>query len=151
MNTRTNPAIPAFAASLCLAAAAGLTGLQRSVPARPPEPDPAPALIERGRYLVHDVAMCVQCHSPRDENGNLLEGALLTGAPMPVRSPFPGRDWAMRTPNLRGMMFLSDEQALHLLCDGIAHTGRPPDPPMPPFRMTRDDASAVIAYLRSLR
>jgi len=27
----------------------------------------------------------------------------------------------------------------------------PPQPPMPPFRMTRDDAEAVVAYLKSLR
>src|SRR5262250_32718 len=37
-------------------------------------PEPSSPLIERGRYLANDVAMCVQCHSPRDENGALIEG-----------------------------------------------------------------------------
>jgi hypothetical protein len=112
--------------------------------------DPPAAQIERGRYLVHDVAMCVQCHSPRDESGALIETKLLSGAPMPVRSPFPGQTWAAKTPDLRGLNFLDEKQAINLLCNGIAHTGLPPQPPMPPFRMTRDDALAVYAYLKSL-
>ncbi len=94
--------------------------------------------------------MCVQCHTPRDEKGDLLAGREFAGAPIPVRSPFPGRDWATQAPNLRGLTGLSDEQVVHLLCDGIAHTGGPPMPPMPPFRMSREDAEAIVAYLRTL-
>ena len=29
-----------------------------------------PALIERGKYIVENVAMCERCHTPRDEHGN---------------------------------------------------------------------------------
>ena len=42
---------------------------------------PAPSgEVERGRYLVHHVAMCVQCHSPRDRYGELEQNRLLRGA-----------------------------------------------------------------------
>ncbi|MBI3119919.1 MAG: hypothetical protein HYZ00_14605, partial [Candidatus Hydrogenedentes bacterium] len=33
--------------------------------------------LARGRYLVEDVAQCIQCHSPRDTNGNLIQSSLL--------------------------------------------------------------------------
>jgi len=140
-----------LAGFLCLAVDAAGDGSSARASARVSEQSPPAGLIERGRYLVHNVAMCVQCHSPRDENGELIETALLTGAPMPVKSPFPNRIWATRTPSLRGLSFLSEANAMRLLREGIAHTGKPPDPPMPPFRMTPEDASAVIAYLKSLK
>ncbi len=82
-----------LAGFLCLAVAAAGDGSSARASARVPEQSPPAGLIERGRYLVHNVAMCVQCHSPRDENGELIETALLTGAPMPVKSPFPNRIW----------------------------------------------------------
>jgi hypothetical protein len=34
---------------------------------------------------------------------------------------------------------------------GISRTGRPPRPPMPQFRLTRPDAEAVLAYLKSIK
>lgn len=106
--------------------------------------------VERGRYLVHHVAMCVQCHTPRDARGNLVDLRLLQGAPVPVRSPYAG-SWAFRAPWLAGLPGLSRNDLVHLLRTGIVpRTGRPPEPPMPPFRMTERDARAVAAYLASL-
>ncbi|HUJ09266.1 MAG TPA: c-type cytochrome [Verrucomicrobiae bacterium] len=107
-------------------------------------------LIARGEYLTHHVAMCVECHSPRDENGNLINTELFRGASMPVKSPFPGQNWAVRAPNIAGLTGFTDEQVLTLLMHGQAVGRKKPLPPMPPFRMTREDAEAVIAYLRSL-
>src|SRR4051812_16166439 len=43
--------------------------------------------VVRGDYLVHNVAMCVQCHTPRTHDGTLLMNQQLQGAPMPVSSP----------------------------------------------------------------
>lgn len=143
MNTWALVEVSALTAAIGLSAA--------GFASRSAGPEPSSALVERGRYLVNDVAMCVQCHSPRDENGVLIEGQHLTGAPMPVRSPFTGQTWATRVPPIRGLNFLDESQAVNLLTKGIAHTGNPPDPPMPPFRMTPDDARAVYAYLKSLK
>jgi len=109
------------------------------------------ALVDHGRYLVHQVALCVQCHSPRDESGRLLETRLLSGAPIPVASPFPGQSWAYQAPNIRGMVGYTEEEGIRLLTEGITRGGTPPRPPMQPFHLSRDDARAVVAYLKSLR
>ena len=113
--------------------------------------DPNSEDVERGRYLTHDVAMCVQCHSPRNDKGEIRRGEEFSGAKIPVASPFPGPPWAVQAPNLRGLLGFSDAAMFRLLAEGIAHTGAPPQPPMPPFRMNRADAAAIIAYLRSLK
>ena len=106
--------------------------------------------VEHGKYLVHDVAQCVQCHSPRDGNGALLADRLLTGAPIPVRSPFPGQEWAYRAPAIAGMPGYTEEDAIRLLTRGIARSGQPPRSPMLQFHMTEQDARDVFAYLKSL-
>jgi hypothetical protein len=118
--------------------------------ALPTSPAERAALVAHGEYLANSVAMCVQCHSPRDEEGNILESEKFTGAPMPVRSPFPDTLWALRAPNIRDLPGFTDEQIIALLMTGHA-TGRPaPMRPMPPFRMSLYDAQSIVAYLRSL-
>jgi mono/diheme cytochrome c family protein len=109
------------------------------------------ALLERGRYLVHHVAMCAQCHSPRDEKGVLKEGELLQGAVVPLRSPYANQTWAFRAPRLAGLPGRTSSELVTLLTTGKTSEGRTPLPPMPPFRMSAEDASAVAAYLASLR
>jgi mono/diheme cytochrome c family protein len=107
--------------------------------------------IRRGEYLVNSVAMCVQCHTPRNERGDMIRLQLLRGANMPVRSPWPDDEWAARTPSLAGLPGgWSEQDVIKLLMTGQDPTGRSPQPPMPPFRMNREDAAAVAAYLRSL-
>lgn len=108
-------------------------------------------LVERGRYLTHDVAMCVQCHTPRDRRGALIESEEFRGAPNPLPAPFPGIPWALRSVNIRGLGDLPEEAVLRILTTGIGRQGKPPDPPMPRFRMSQADAQAIVAYLRSLR
>jgi mono/diheme cytochrome c family protein len=107
--------------------------------------------IARGSYLVNSVAMCVQCHTPRDASGDLDRSRLLKGAPIPLQSPFPNRGWAFAAPTIAGLPGLSDEDAITLLTTGRRPTSTAPKPPMPPFRLTREDAEAIVAYLRSLR
>jgi mono/diheme cytochrome c family protein len=105
---------------------------------------------EHGRYLVHHVAMCVQCHTPRDEHGRLIEAKLLRGDALPVASPFRDIRFAFRAPHIAGLPGYTKEQAVRLLTTGIAANGQAPLAPMPPFRMTREDAEDVVAYLASL-
>jgi mono/diheme cytochrome c family protein len=106
--------------------------------------------IQRGKYLVLHVAMCVQCHTPRDQQGRLDETRLLRGAPMPVLSPFPSFAWAFRAPALAGLPGLPAKDAISFLQTGKRPDGSSPNPPMPPFRFTQEDATAVVAYLESL-
>lgn len=106
--------------------------------------------LARGKYLVHHVAMCVQCHTPRDASGALDRTRLLKGAPVPVGSPFPTQQWAPIAPAIAGLPGLSDDDEIALLTTGRRLGNPAPRPPMPPFRLTRADAEAVVAYLRSL-
>jgi hypothetical protein len=107
--------------------------------------------IARGSYLVNHVAMCVQCHTPRDADGNLDRARPLRGAPMPVRSPFPNQAWAFAAPAIAGLPGWPTEDALSLLTTGRRLGGYAPRRPMPPFRLIREDADAVVGYLHSLR
>ncbi|MEO8359761.1 MAG: c-type cytochrome [Vicinamibacteria bacterium] len=115
----------------------------------PPVATPPASLVARGEYLTTRVAMCVQCHSPRDEKGVIIEALRFTGAPIPFQSPYANGHWAAAAPNIRSLRGFTDEQALMLLTEG--HAGERPAPqlPMPPFRMSQDDARAVIAFLRA--
>lgn len=104
--------------------------------------------IEHGRYLAEHVAMCIECHSGRDANGNILPDQEFEGGPIPFRPP---EGWATRVPRNKGLPGYTDEQALRLLTEGaIGRDGRQLQPPMPRFRMTPQDAADVIAFLRSL-
>ncbi len=120
---------------------------------RPPAAASAAALggsVEHGRYLAERVAMCVECHSPRDADGNIVESEKYLGAPIPFRPPWPN-DWAIRAPRNRGLPGYDDGLAMRLLTQGaIGRDGRQLRPPMPRFFMTPQDASDVIAFLRSL-
>ncbi len=107
--------------------------------------------VEHGRYLVHHVAMCVECHTPRTERGELVMGRLLQGARMPVGSPFPGQEWCFETPRIADLPGWSDAEAVRFLMTGLDYRGYPARPPMPQFRLSREDAEAVVAYLRTLR
>ena len=49
-------------------------------PANPAATTAEKGEVERGRYLVEDVAMCGECHTPRNEHGELRTDAWLKGA-----------------------------------------------------------------------
>jgi len=107
--------------------------------------------VERGRYIVESVAMCERCHTQRDENGNPDRTHWLMGGPVQTRPTYRDSKWAFIEPRIARSPPGTDDEFIKLLTTGISRTGLPPNPPMPPFRMTRDDAEAVLAYLKSLR
>ena len=106
--------------------------------------------VEHGKYLAEHVAMCIECHSGRDAQGNIIESQLFLGGAIPFAPPWPN-DWANRAPRNRGLPGYTDEEAMRLLTQGaIGRDGRQLRAPMPRFRMTPQDAADVIAFLRSL-
>lgn len=107
--------------------------------------------VERGKYLVHHVAMCIECHTPRNERGELIMGRLLHGARMPVGSPFPNQTWCFETPRIADLPGWSDAEAVKFFMTGDDKRGYKARAPMPQFRMTREDAEAVVAYLRTVQ
>lgn len=114
-------------------------------------PRPDHDSVERGRYLVHNVGLCIDCHSPRDEQGAFVEGKHLTGSPLPF-APTVAMPWAQVAPPIAGLpVGFTKEDTVRFLMTGERPNGRPaPLPPMPPYRFDRDDAEAVASYLQSL-
>jgi len=130
----------------------GVTGFAQTTPARPAAPAPKAdaGAVARGEYLANSVAMCVQCHSTRDERGAIIETQKFRGGAIPFTAPWPGAAWPHQAPNISGLPGFTDEQVIGLLTEGSMGGGRPaPRAPMPPFRMARADAEAIVAYLRS--
>ena len=137
MNSKS-PAFPTFV--FLLAATAALPGLAAD------KPDP---VIEKGRYLTHNVAGCIDCHSPRDERGQFIADKHLTGAVLPFAPTVP-MPWAPAAPALIGFEGYTTEQAVKFLMTGERPSGVPPRPPMPEYRLNEEDAKAIVAYLKSL-
>ena len=108
------------------------------------------ALINRGRYIVEDVAVCGQCHTPRNSAGDLERSQWLEGAPLWLLPAHPMAEWPVQAPRIAGSPAGSDADMIRLLTTGIWRDGQRLRPPMPQFRMSREDAESVIAYLRSL-
>jgi mono/diheme cytochrome c family protein len=114
-------------------------------------PEPAgKADIERGRYLVEEVAKCPECHTPRKPDGELDSAAWLRGAPIWIRPVAPIPNWADRAPALAGLPSFTEAQAEKVLQEGTGPNGEPLRPPMHIYHMSPSDARAIVAYLKSL-
>jgi mono/diheme cytochrome c family protein len=106
--------------------------------------------IERGKYLVDNVAMCSECHTPRNDNGEPETARYLQGAPIWIMPVHPDTKWAMRAPAIAGFGAWTDAQGEQILEHGIGPNGLSIQPPMHIYHMSHADATAIIAYLRSL-
>src|ERR1700744_672432 len=91
-----------------------------------------------------------ECHTPRNESGELRQDAWLAGAPIWIRPVAPISDWADNAPALAGLPSFTEEQAERVLEKGTGPEGEEVHPPMHIYHMKREDAKAIIAYLRSL-
>jgi hypothetical protein len=105
----------------------------------------------RGQYIVEHVAMCVECHSGRDGDGNIIPAERYMGGAIPP-GPRWAIDWPVMAPRNGGLPGYTDEEARRLLMQGaISRLGRQLRAPMPRFRMTEQDAEDVIAFMRSVQ
>jgi mono/diheme cytochrome c family protein len=111
---------------------------------------PDASRVARGKYLVEQVGMCADCHSPRNERGEFIRERWLQGAPLDFKNIVPMPKWAEAAPPLAGLPGWTEAQLVTLLTTGKDPKGEPPDPPMPSYRMNQEDATAVAAYLASL-
>ena len=106
--------------------------------------------VARGKYLVEGVAVCGQCHTPRDSGGNLDRSRWLQGGSVPYQPSKPDSNWPISAPRIGGVPPASDGDMIKLLTTGIWTNGNQLRLPMPQFRMDRADAEAVVAYLKSV-
>lgn len=111
---------------------------------------PTKAEIERGRYLVEEVAKCPECHTPRKPNGELDPAAWLRGAPIWIKPIAAIPNWADNAPALAGLPSFTEAQTEKVLEDGTGPNGEDLRPPMQTYHMSPADARAIVAYLKSL-
>jgi mono/diheme cytochrome c family protein len=88
--------------------------------------------VEHGRYLVHQVSLCIDCH-----------GVALTGGHVGHN---PAAPYAPAIAGLPGL----DVEAVALFLQTGSLNGATVPPPMPRYRMHPDDARAIAVYLKSL-
>ncbi len=150
------PRVLVICCALLLAAAQGVArqSQREPVPSAPsllPDAEIPKGNAEHGRYIVEHIAMCVECHSTRDDNGNIIPERRFMGGPIPFKPPWPN-NWAIRAPRNAGLPGYTDAQAIRLLTQGaIDRNGEQLRPPMPRFRMTVQDAADVVAYMRTVK
>ena len=126
-------------------------------PQRKGDKNAAPAIpatqaeIVRGKYIVENVAMCPQCHTPRNNDGTLDHAHELQGGSEFFQPPAPDPNWPLKAPRIGGDPPASDPDMVKLLTTGIWTDGKPLHLPMMPFRMSEADAKAVLAYLKSVK
>lgn len=142
-------------AAFCSAIALGLVSCTLAFPqsqkTQPQSKATSGGAAARGKYIVESVAICAQCHTPRDYDGNPDHSHWLQGSPVPFNPVKPDPNWPLTAPRIGGTPLpASDVDMVKLLTTGIWTNGEHLRPPMPQFRLSQEDAEAVVAYLKSL-
>jgi mono/diheme cytochrome c family protein len=106
--------------------------------------------VQRGRYLVEEVAKCAECHTPRNQNNELDRSRWLHGAPVWIQPVHPSPVWGQFAPTLAGLPSFTPEQIQRVLEMGQGVGGTAIEPPMHVYHMNHADALAITAYLKSL-
>ncbi len=106
--------------------------------------------ITRGKYLVEQVTQCRDCHTPHNEKGEPINSQSLRGASLTFKPIVPMPVWADKAPNIAGLRGWDEADAIKFFMTGIAYNDLPARPPMPQYRLSKEDATAVVAYLKSL-
>lgn len=96
--------------------------------------------IAHGKYLVEQVGMCSDCHTPRDATGRSIADQALHGAPLDFR-PLQPMPIAEAAPALAGLpAHYTPVQVAAFLQTGKRPDGSMPRPPMPHYRLSEQDA-----------
>jgi mono/diheme cytochrome c family protein len=107
--------------------------------------------IAHGKYIVERVGMCGDCHTPRDATGQSIAAETLHGAPIGFRPVHP-MPFAEQAPPLAGLPpHFTAVQLANFLQTGKRPDGSTAKPPMPSYRMSKEDAWSVVHYLQSLK
>lgn len=110
------------------------------------------ALVARGKYLMEGIVACGNCHTPRDDKGQLQRDKGLSGGLLLDIAPFKAYP-ANVTPDAdTGIGKWTDAQLARAIREGIRPDKSLIGPPMPIefYRhLADDDVAAIIAYLRA--
>ncbi len=113
------------------------------------------AQIARGRFLVDEIGKCGDCHTPRTETGELDKAQWLKGATLPFQPINPIPDWHKAAPDLTSGSRLferwKEEGLVKFMMTGLNPRGGKAGPPMPVYKLPKEDAEAIVAYLKTLK
>jgi mono/diheme cytochrome c family protein len=108
-------------------------------------------VIERGRYIVRNLAPCAACHADASQRQ-----AVAGGADVPLSGGFvfdipPGKIYTRNlTPDAEtGLGNVPDRAIARALRNGVGHDGRALLPFMEMQGLSDEDLTAVVSYLRS--
>jgi len=120
-------------------------------PLKQPSTTKTGEMIQHGKYLVEAVALCAECHTPRDSNGQLIMDKWLQGSPLQWVEQSGQKEWASYAGSLVGLPEgWKESDMVQYLETGILPRGGYSRLPMPPYRMSHKDALAITLYLESL-
>jgi len=106
--------------------------------------------VARGQYLVEKVALCANCHTPVNEKEDADRSRWLQGSALAIQPVRPNPNWAYESAKIAGLPGWTDADAIRFLQTGLDPNGYRARPPMPQYRLPREDAEAIVAYLKTL-
>lgn len=100
--------------------------------------------VEYGKQLVSEVAKCGDCHTPRKATGEFDTSNWLKGARLPNASPDLTRS---------GHLFRQwgEQGMVKFLETGLDPAGHAAASHMPAYKLRPHDATAIAAYLKTLK
>ncbi|MBI2420168.1 MAG: cytochrome C [Ignavibacteriales bacterium] len=153
--------IGGIVAAVVLIIVAGLVYLNTAYP-KVSSPDNlkveiTPARLARGKYLANHVTVCIDCHSTRDWkkfSAPLIQGTEGTGGER-FDEPNAGIPGILFSANITpaNLSRYTDGELLRTITQGVNKENKALFPLMPYLsynHLTREDAYAIIAYIRSL-
>lgn len=112
------------------------------------------AKLARGKYLVENVGLCGDCHTPMLAAGQPDQSRALKGAALSFQPIHPIPKWNPAAPDItpQGALWRKwgESGLLKFLQTAQDPRGHPADPPMPAFKFNAQDAEAILAYLKAL-
>lgn len=109
----------------------------------------------RGKYLVENVGLCGDCHTPKLPTGQPDQSRFLKGATLDFQPMHPIPKWNGKAPDITPQGAVSkrwgEDGLRKFLQTSLNPRGHPADPPMPSYKFSAQDAESVVAYLKTLR
>ena len=128
----------------------GVAGAKNATPPKAGQGAASSGSAARGKYIVEDVAYCQNCHTPRRDNGSYDYNHWLQGGPLYWQPANHQQDYPQLVPRIGGTIPATDDEMIKLLTTGIWKDGTKLRAPMPQFRLTKEDAQAVVAFLKTV-
>lgn len=112
------------------------------------------AKLQRGKYLVEEVARCQECHTPKTDAGEFDTAKMLKGTKLNVAPVATIAGWHTSSPDITSTSALwqrwGEDGMIKFLETAKNPRGGKAGAPMPAYVMKHEDADAIVAYLKSL-